>query len=70
MNVYLIRFGGHYMPGEMIVIDETLRKAFNQAKKKIDAMGLSDRNGDLAMDDIQQLDVSKRDVILIDDGNY
>jgi hypothetical protein len=70
MNVYLVNFKGHYLGGEMIVVDETKRKAFNQAKKEIIQMGLQSKNEDFSLDDVTQIDTSTKQVILIDNGDY
>jgi hypothetical protein len=70
MNVYLIRFSGHYLGGEMIVIDETKRKAFNRAKKEISHIGLSHKNIEFSMEDVELIDLNIKTVIMIDDGDY
>jgi len=70
MNVYLARFRGFYLGGEFLLVDETKRKALNQAKKKLVEIGLSKTSEELTIKDIQQIDTSKRDVIVIDDGDY
>lgn len=70
MNVYLVRFAGHYLGAEIVVVAETQRKAFNSAKKEIAHLGLTSENEDLAMEDVELIDVSKPSVILIDNGDY
>jgi len=70
MFVYLIQFSGHYLDGEMIVIDETKRKALNQAKKELEDRGLMDKNKNLTLHDVQQIETNKRLLLVIDDGDY
>lgn len=71
MNVYLIRINGWYpVSGELLVIDGTKRKAFNQAKKKLEEIGLFDKNKNLKIDDVEEIQTDKRDSIVINDGNY
>ena len=70
MNIFLVKFSGHYLGGEMLIAEETQRKAFNKAKKQLDAMGLEAKNKDLSMEDVQMIDCQKTQVLVIDDGNY
>lgn len=70
MNVYLVRFSGHYLGGEMLIIDETKRKAFNKAKSEIASMGLENKNEDFSMDDVKVIDCNTKQVIVIDNGDY
>lgn len=70
MKVYLLEFGGRWLGGQMIIIDETKRKAFNKAKKELKEMGLLDKNSDLTLHDIQEINTDEKSLIIIDDGDY
>lgn len=70
MNVFLARFQGHYLGGEMLIVDETKRKAFNKAKTEIASMGLENQNADFSMDDVEVVDCNIKQIVVIDDGNY
>jgi nitric oxide synthase oxygenase domain/subunit len=70
MHVFLARFSGHYLGAEILIIEETKRKAFNKAKKEIDSMGLSDKNIDFTIKDIESIDLNIKQVVLIDNGDY
>ncbi|MFS0657400.1 hypothetical protein AB1L07_02080 [Niallia alba] len=70
MNVYLLEFNGHYLGGEMIVIDETKRKALNKAKKELEDRGLLNKNKDLTLQDMQEIQTDKRLLLVLNDGDY
>ena len=70
MKLYLIRFNGYYLSGEMLIIDETKRKAFNQVKIKLEDMKLLDKNKDLCVNDLEEIDINAKYLIVIDDGDY
>lgn len=70
MKVFTVSFGGHYLGGDMVVVDETQRKAYNKAKKQIKEMGLEGKNLDFSMDDVVELDTSKKSVLVLDNGDY
>lgn len=70
MNVYLLEFNGHYLGGEMIVIDETKRKALNKAKKELEDRGLLNKNKDLTLHDMQEIQTDKRLLLVLNDGDY
>lgn len=70
MKVYLLEFGGKWLGGQMIIIDETKRKAFNKAKKELKEMELLDKNSDLTLHDIQEINTDEKSLIIIDDGDY
>ena len=69
MKVYLIEFNGYYVSGEMLIIDETKRKAFNQVRAKLESMKLIDKNEDLCVDDLQEIDINTRSSIILYDGD-
>lgn len=69
-NVYLVSFNGHYLSGQMVVVTDTKRKAFNKAKKKIEEMGLSERNKDFSTSYIIMVDTNIEHVNVLDDGDY
>lgn len=70
MYVYLIEFNGHYLGGEMIVINETKRKALNQAKKELKDRGLLNNNKSLTLHDVQEIQTDRNLVLVLNDGNY
>jgi hypothetical protein len=70
MTVFLVRFSGHYLGGEMLIVEETKRKAFNKAKKEIASMGLENKNKDFSMKDVEIIDCKIKQVIVIDNGDY
>ena len=70
MNVYLVTFSGVYLGGEMIIIDETKRKALNQAKKELEDRGLLVKNKSLTLHDVQEIQTDKSLVLVLDDGTY
>lgn len=70
MMVFLVRFNGHYLDGEMIVVDETKRKAFNKAKKELAHLGLEKKNEYFSIHNLELIDIHNKDVILIDNGDY
>lgn len=70
MNVYTVVFSGHYLAGSMVVVAETKRKAFNIAKRRIDEMGLFDKNKDFSMEDVVEVDVSRAGIHSESDGDY
>lgn len=71
MNVYLLSFGGHYIGGNMLIVAETKRKAFNKAKKELKEIGLlEDNEKDLTVDDLMKIDTNNVHAIVINDGNY
>ena len=70
MNVYTVAFSGHYLAGSMVVVAKTKRKAFNIAKRRIDEMGLFDKNEDFSMEDVIEVDVSREGIHSESDGDY
>lgn len=70
MSIYLVEFNGHYLGGQIIVIDETKRKALNQVKKELEERKLLDKNRSLTLHDVQEIQTDKRSILVIDDGNY
>jgi hypothetical protein len=70
MNVFLVRFMGHYLGGELLIIEETKRKAYNKAKKEIAEMGLQESVEHLSMEDVEIIDTNIKQVIVIDNGDY
>ncbi len=70
MNVYLIEFNGHYLGGEMVVIDETKRKALNKAKKELEDRKLLNKNKHLTLQDVQEIQTNKKLVLVLNDGDY
>lgn len=70
MKVYLFVFNGHYLPGQFLLIEETPRKAFNQAVKSLKQMGLYEKNTDLTVEDLYEVDTTKKSIEVIDDGDY
>lgn len=70
MMVFLARFNGHYLEGQVIVLDETKRRAFNRVKKEIAAMGLASKNEDFSIHNLELVYLHNKDVILIDNGDY
>jgi hypothetical protein len=69
-KVFLVEFNGHYLGGEMIVVTSTKRKAFNRAKKKIEKLGLADKNKNFSMADVRDFDLNVESVEVIDNGDY
>lgn len=69
-RLFLLRFGGVYLGGEMLIVTNTRRKAFNRARKKLDEMLLLKDNLKLTMDDLEELPFKSGLVVVIDDGNY
>jgi hypothetical protein len=70
MHIFLARFSGHYLSGEMLIVEETKRKAFNKAKKEIESMGLKDKNEDFSIYDVHIIDMNIKQVVVIDNGDY
>lgn len=69
-KVFLAKFQGEWLGGEMIVVIDTKRKAFNRAKAKIKEMGLIEKNQEFSMDDVYMIDQNVESVEVIDDGDY
>ncbi len=69
-KVFFAKFNGHYLGGEMIIVAPTKRKAFNRAKKKIEEIGLGDKNEDFSMADVRDFDLNIESVEVINDGDY
>lgn len=70
MKIFLAEFAGQYLKGEMIVVDETKRKAFNKAKKKIEDIGLLEKNQDFSTGDLTEIDYLNKQCIVVDNGDY
>lgn len=70
MKVYLVEFGGHYLGGQMIVVTTSTKKALNRAKKKLEEIGLGDKNKSLDEFDVSEINIEKEQVYVIDDGDY
>lgn len=70
MKVYLYIFNGHYIGGSMVIVDDTKRKAFNQAKKSLVEAGLFEKNADMKIDDLVEIETDKRSIEVISDGDY
>ena len=70
MKVYLVEFGGHYLGGQMIVVTTSTKKALNRAKKKLEEIGLDDKNKSLDEFDVSEINIEKEQVYVIDDGDY
>lgn len=70
-NVYLVSFNGHYLSGQMVVVTDTKRKAFNKAKKEIESMGLLDKNEDFSIStNVKMVDTNIEHVNVLDNGDY
>lgn len=67
MKVFTATFNGHYLPGNAIVVSQTKRKAFNKLKKELEAQVIGK---DLKLDDLTEIDISKGQCIILNDGNY
>ena len=70
MKIFIAEFTGHYVGGEMLIVDETKRKAFNKAKREIGTMGLESKNKEFSIDDLKEIDYSKKQCVVIDNGDY
>lgn len=70
MKVFLVEFSGHYLPGSMIIVEETKRKAFNKAKKEIERMGLIEKNSEFSPSNLYEIENNESDLIMISDGDY
>lgn len=70
MNVYIARFNGMFLDGEIILVEETKRKAYNKVKKEIKELELEDKNKDFSMEDVEEIDITKKGFIKVDNGDY
>jgi hypothetical protein len=70
MKVYSFTFKGHWLNGEMIIVDETKRKALNKAKKELDDRGLLDKNKSLTLHDLVEVQTDRQTVYVLNDGDY
>lgn len=70
LKSYIVSFNGHYLPGSMIIVAETKRKAFNRAVKELDFMGLSKKNIAFNASDLEEIDTTNEQSLIIWDGDY
>lgn len=69
-KAFYLAIRGEYIGGDMLLIADTRRKAFNDAVKKLKEEGLYEKNKELTMDNLEEIDLTKRQAIMIFDGDY
>lgn len=69
-RVFLLRFKGYTLGGEMLIVTSSKQKALNRGRKKLTEMGLLPDNPNLTINDLEELPMTSGMVMVTNDGNY